>query len=98
MNRKNRNRIIDTENVLLGAILEEELGGWDEKDEGIERYKLVVTEFLWGSEVQQREYSSRRLYMHDPWTWTTVWELPEEMGGGQHGGEQRRKNWETIIA
>ena len=53
-------------------------GQGDEKiGEGIEKYTLVVTEESWGCKVQHRKQSSQRTYTHDPWTWTTVWGLPE---------------------
>ena len=42
MNKQNRNRLIDTENRLMVARGEGHRG-LDEKGEGIEKYKLVVT-------------------------------------------------------
>ena len=56
MNKQNRNRPIGTENRLMVATWE---GGWgsDEKGEGIEEYRLVVTKQSWGCKVQHREYS-----------------------------------------
>ena len=59
-----------------------------EKGEGI-KYKLVVTEQSQRCKVQHREYNSKRIYMHDPWTWTMVWGLTEGvtgLGGGGTGG------------
>ena len=43
MNKLNRNRFIDTENILTAARWE---GDWrmGEKGEGIKKYKLEVTE------------------------------------------------------
>ena len=43
MNKQNRNRLIDAEDILTVARWD---GPWGtgEKDEGIEKYKLVVTE------------------------------------------------------
>ena len=43
MNKQNRNRLIDTENILTVARWE---GGWGmgEKGEEIRKYRLVVTE------------------------------------------------------
>ena len=41
--RQNRNRLIDTKNILTVARWEE-LGGTGENGEGIKKYKLVVTE------------------------------------------------------
>ena len=43
MNKQNGNRLIDTENRLKVAR-EEVIGGLGEKGEGIEKYRLVVTE------------------------------------------------------
>ena len=43
MNKQNRNRIIDTENVLMVAR-GEGFGGLVQKGEGIEKYRLIVTE------------------------------------------------------
>ena len=34
--------------------------------------------------------------MNDPQTWTTVWGLAMEMGGGMGGGGQRGKNWDNC--
>ena len=43
MNKKNRNKLMDTESILTVARGVE--GGWmSEKGEGIKKYKLVVTE------------------------------------------------------
>ena len=33
--------------------------------------------------------------MNDPWTWTTVWVLTVEVGGGMGGG-QKEKNWDNC--
>ena len=56
----------------------------DEKGEGIKKYKLMVIEYSWGCKVQlHREYSSQRIYMQGPWTWTMVWGLPEGVGVGE---------------
>ena len=52
--------------------------GMGDKGEGINKNKLVVTEKPGSCKVQHREQSSQRTYMQDPWTWTTVWGLPEE--------------------
>ena len=70
----------------------------DEKDEGIKKYKLVVTEQSRGHKVQHREQSSQRTYMQDPQTWTTVWGLPEGVGevGWRRG--KGRKFGTTVIA
>ena len=38
------------------------------KDTGIKKYKLVVTEQLWGCKLQYRKWNSQRTYIHDPWT------------------------------
>ena len=54
--------------------------GMDKKGEGIKKYKLVVKKQSGGYKLQHREYS-QRTYMHDPWTWTTVWGLREGVGG-----------------
>ena len=43
MNRQNRNRITDMENVLMVAIWEG-VGGMGMKGEGIKKNKLVVSE------------------------------------------------------
>ena len=44
MKKQNRNRLIDTENILMVARWS---GGWrmGKKGEGIKKYKLVVTEY-----------------------------------------------------
>ena len=34
--------------------------------------------------------------MNDPQTWTTVWELTVEAGGGMGRGGQRGKNWDNC--
>ena len=34
--------------------------------------------------------------MHDPWTWTTVWGLPEGVGGWLCGGGQSGKTWDNC--
>ena len=52
-NKQNRNRIIDMENVLMAARWE--VGKIGEKGEGINKYKLVVTEQSWGCRVEHRE-------------------------------------------
>ena len=43
MNKQNRSRFIDTDNILMGARWEV---GWEtgEKDKGTKNYKLIVTE------------------------------------------------------
>ena len=41
MNKQNRNRLMDTENIFTVARLGGRLGN---KGEGIKKYKLVVTE------------------------------------------------------
>ena len=38
------------------------------RGEGIKKYKLVVTEYPWGCQVQCRKWSSQRTYTPDPWT------------------------------
>ena len=43
MNDMNRNRIVDTEDILMVARWRE-VGGMSEKKRGIKKYKLVVTE------------------------------------------------------
>ena len=43
MNKQKRNRLIDTEKILIIARWEV-VAGMDEKGEGIRKYKLVVTE------------------------------------------------------
>ena len=50
-----------------------------------------------GSGKKEGEGISQRTYMHDPWTWTTVWRWPE--GGGEWGlggGGKRRKKWGQL--
>ena len=45
MNKQNRNKLVDTENLLTFARWD---GSWgDKKGEGIRKYKLVVTEQSW---------------------------------------------------
>ena len=43
MNKQNRNRLIDTENILTDARWKRG-SGMGEKGEGIKKHKLVVTE------------------------------------------------------
>ena len=44
-----------------------------------------------GGWMKEGEGSSQRTFMHDPWMWTMVWELPEGVRrrglvqGGQRG-------------
>ena len=54
--RQNRTRLIDRENRLMVARGE---GLWKlgEKGEGVEKYRMVVTEWPWRCQVQHREYS-----------------------------------------
>ena len=56
ISKQNRNRLRGTKNRLMGAD-GRGVGGLCEKGEGIERYRLVVTEQSWGCKVQHREYS-----------------------------------------
>ena len=56
MNKQNRSRVIDTENVLTVAKWEVMLGEWVKK-KGIKKCKLVVTQISWGCKVHHREYS-----------------------------------------
>lgn len=60
MNKQNRNRIVDTENILMVARWE---GRWEmgKKGEGIKMYQLFVTELSWGCEVQHRNTVSNNL-------------------------------------
>ena len=41
--------------------------------------------------MKEGEGISQRTYMHDPWTWTTVWGLTVGLGGGLGGGGQSRE-------
>ena len=34
--------------------------------------------------------------MHDPWTWTTGWELTVEAEGGTGGGGKRGNYWDNC--
>ena len=43
MNKQNRNRLIETENIFMVAR-GEGVGGMGEEGEGVKKYKLVVTE------------------------------------------------------
>ena len=56
MNKDNKNRLTDTENILKVARWE---GGWGmgEKGEVIKKCKLVVIEQSQGCKVQYKEYS-----------------------------------------
>ena len=56
INKQNRNSLMDTENILMIARWEL-VEGLDEKGEGIEKYRLVVTKWSQGREVQQKGYS-----------------------------------------
>ena len=48
--------------------------GFGQKDEGIKKYKLVVTEQSRDVKYSIGE-SSQRTYMQDPWTWTMVGDI-----------------------
>ena len=50
MNKQNRNRLIDTENVLMVARWER-VRGMGEKGEEIKKYRLVVTEQSLGRKI-----------------------------------------------
>lgn len=56
---QNRNRPIDTENVLVVARWE---GFGGEKGEVIKKYELVVKESPWGYTIQHRVYSKKYNY------------------------------------
>ena len=45
-----------------------------------------------GDGLKEGEGISQRTYMHDPWTWTTVWGLTMEVGGGLGGGWPKGEN------
>ena len=60
--KQNRNRLIDTENILSVAR-GKEVRRMGEKGEGIKKYKLEVSKWSWGCQVQHREYS--QLYSSD---------------------------------
>ena len=64
ISKQNRNRIIDTENVLMVVRWQE---FWDtgENCEGIKKYKFVFTEYPGGCKPQHREWSSKRTYIQD---------------------------------
>ena len=56
INKQNKDRIIDAENILMVARLE----GYNRmgvKGEESKKYKLVATEQSWGCKVQHMEYS-----------------------------------------
>ena len=53
------------------------------------------TEGVW---IKEGEGISQRIYMKDPWTWTTVWALTVEVVGGLGGGGQRGKNWDNCYS
>ena len=55
MKQQNRNRLIDTENILTVARWEGGRGGLGDYGEGIEKCRPVVTEQAWGCRVQHRE-------------------------------------------
>ena len=52
----------------------------------------VTREGVGRTTVERREGTSQRTYMNDPWTWTMVWGLTVEAGGGMDRGGQRGKN------
>ena len=50
----------------------------------------------WEERWKERERSSQRTCMNDPWTWTMVWELTVGAGDGLGGGGQRGKIWDNC--
>ena len=63
INNQNRNRLIDTENILIVAR-GRGLEGMYKKGEGIKKYKLIVAEWSQGCKVHYREYSQ---YFNTGW-------------------------------
>ena len=57
MNKRNRNKLRDTENRLLVARWEGGCGEVGEKDKWIKKCKLAFTSQSQGCKVQPREYS-----------------------------------------
>ena len=49
-----------------------------------------------GDWLKEGEGPSQRPCMKDPWTWTTVWGLTIEVGGGLGGEGQRGKHWDNC--
>ena len=48
--------------------------------------------------LKEGEGISQGTYMHYPWTWTTVWGLPEGERRGLGEGGQKEKIGTTVIA
>ena len=40
---------------------------------------------------------SQRTYVKDPWTWTVVWGLAMEVGGGLYGGGKMGEIETTVV-
>ena len=50
----------------------------------------------WEERWKERERSSQRTCMNDPWTWTMVCGWTAGAGVEWDRGEQRRKNWDNC--
>ena len=61
------------------------------------RLTAVREEWGGGNWLKEGEEIRQRIQTHDPWTWTTVWGLPEGVGG-LDGEGKRRTIGTTIIA
>ena len=48
--------------------------------------------------MKEGEGISQRTYMKGPWTWTMVWGLTMEVGGGLGGGGTGGKMRTTVTA
>ena len=51
-----------------------------------------------GDCLKEGEGISQRTYMKGPWTWTMVWGLTMEVGGGLGGGGTGGKMRTTVTA
>ena len=47
-----------------------------------------------GYKIQHGKQSSQRTHMHGPWTWATVWGLPEGVEGDWEG--QKGEEWGQL--
>ena len=45
--------------------------------------------------MKEGEETSQRTYIQEPWTLTTVWELPEGVGWGAEWKGAKGKNWDN---
>ena len=44
----------------------------------------------WGEGMKKGKGISQRIYIYDPWTQTTVWGWPQQVGRASGGGQRGR--------